>query len=233
MSPLQRPTVLPLCLAFRGLSSLTRVHHTANPPISFAVRCQQFLQRKLSSTRTDPDSWGSDRKYIRGYENIPELESAPEEVKRVFSLQNANQVEHRKIAIEKVREKFTDRAERQNYQYIVSQIVYRTGNPDQPVYQCNGLLHGIEGIISGISGPSLLLCFKSRDMHNKVFLNWLISQRKKKLGHLKNARFERYLTLSKDLGIPLLESPHAKWNKYKFRKFKIGVEVKEKKRFRR
>ena len=41
-------------------------------------------------------------------------------------------------------------------------IVYRTGNPDQPVYQCNGLPHGIEGIISGISGPSLLLCFKSR-----------------------------------------------------------------------
>lgn len=72
-----------------------------------------------------------------------------------------------------------------------------------------------------------------QDMHNKVFLNWLISQRKKKLGHLKNAHFERYLTLSKDLGIPLLESPHAKWNKYKFRKFKIGVEVKEKKRFRR
>lgn len=70
-------------------------------------------------------------------------------------------------------------------------------------------------------------------MHNKVFLNWLISQRNKKLGHLKNARFERYLALSKDLGIPLLESPHAKWNKYKFRKFKIGVEVKEKKRFRR
>lgn len=49
-----------------------------------------------------------------------------------------------------------------DYQYIVSQIVYRTGNPDQPVYQCNGLLHGTERIISGISGPSLLLCFKSR-----------------------------------------------------------------------
>lgn len=207
MSPLQRPTVLPLCLAFRGLSSLPRVHHTANPPTSFAVRCQQFLQRKLSSTRTDPDSWGSDRKYIRGYENIPELESAPEEVKRVFSLQNANQVEHRKIAIEKVREKFTDRAERQIAELSVKIEAVKKNN-------CTGTN-------------------EKKDMHNKVFLNWLISQRKKKLGHLKNARFEQYLTLSKDLGIPLLESPHAKWNKYKFRKFKIGVEVKEMKRFRR
>lgn len=207
MSPLQRPTVLPLCMALRGLSSLTRVHHTANPTTSFAVRCQQFLQRKLSSTRTDPDSWGSDRKYIRGYENIPELESAPEEVKRVFSLQNANQVEHRKIAIEKVREKFTDRAERQIAELSVKIEAVKKNN-------CTGTN-------------------EKKDMHNKVFLNWLISQRKKKLGHLKNARFERYLTLSKDLGIPLLESPHAKWNKYKFRKFKIGVEVKEKKRFRR
>ena len=84
-----------------------------------------------------------------------------------------------------------------------------------------------------ISTLKIYFDFHFQDMHNKVFLNWLISQRKKKLGHLKNARFERYLTLSKDLGIPLLESPHAKWNKYKFRKFKIGVEVKEKKRFRR
>ena len=72
-----------------------------------------------------------------------------------------------------------------------------------------------------------------QDKSNKVFLNWLTSQRKKKLGHLKNARFDRYLTLSKELDIPLLESPHTKWNKYKFRKFKIGVEVKEKKRFHR
>lgn len=207
MSPLQRLTVLPFCLAFRGLSSLTRVHNTANPHTSFAVRCQQFLQRKFSSIRTDSDSWGSDRKYIRGYENIPELESASEEVKRVFSLQNANQVEHRKIAIEKVREKFTDRAERQIAELSVKIEAVKKNNS---------------------TGTN-----EKKDMHNKVFLNWLISQRKKKLGHLKNARFERYLTLSKDLGIPLLESPHAKWNKYKFRKFKIGVEVKEKKRFRR
>ena len=72
-----------------------------------------------------------------------------------------------------------------------------------------------------------------QDKANKVFLNWLISQRKRKLGHLKNNHFERYLALSKDLDIPLLESSHSKWNKYKFRKFKIGVEVKEKKRFHR
>ena len=79
----------------------------------------------------------------------------------------------------------------------------------------------------------LLLLFPLlfQDKHNKVFLNWLISQRKKKLGHLKNGRFERYLVLSKELDLPLLESPHTKWNKYKFRKFKIGVEIKEKKRF--
>ena len=77
----------------------------------------------------------------------------------------------------------------------------------------------------------LLSSLLFQDKHNKVFLNWLISQRKKKLGHLKNGRFERYLVLSKELDLPLLESPHTKWNKYKFRKFKIGVEIKEKKRF--
>lgn len=179
----------------------------ANPPVTFAVRCLQLFQKKLCTVNTDSDSWGSDRKYIRGYENIPELESAPEEVKRVFSLKNANQVEYRKIAIEKVREQYTDRAEKQIAELSVKIEAVKKNND---------------------TGRN-----SKKDMHNKVFLNWLISQRKKKLGHLKNARFERYLTLSKELGIPLLESPHSKWNKYKFRKFKIGVEVKEKKRFRR
>lgn len=179
----------------------------ANPPVTFAVRCLQLFQKKLCTVNTDSDSWGSDRKYIRGYENIPELESASEEVKRVFSLKNANQVEYRKIAIEKVREQYTDRAEKQIAELSVKIEAVKKNND---------------------TGRN-----SKKDMHNKVFLNWLISQRKKKLGHLKNARFERYLTLSKELGIPLLESPHSKWNKYKFRKFKIGVEVKEKKRFRR
>ena len=81
------------------------------------------------------------------------------------------------------------------------------------------------------SGAAFILCIYFQDKRNKVFLNWLISQRKKKLGHLKNGRFERYLVLSNELDIPLLESPHTKWNKYKFRKFKIGVEIKEKKAF--
>lgn len=203
MSFLHRLRVKPLSLSFCSIFSQI----AANPPVTFAVRCLQLFQKKLCTVNTDSDSWGSDRKYIRGYENIPELESAPEEVKRVFSLKNANQVEYRKIAIEKVREQYTDRAEKQIAELSVKIEAVKKNND---------------------TGRN-----SKKDMHNKVFLNWLISQRKKKLGHLKNARFERYLTLSKELGIPLLESPHSKWNKYKFRKFKIGVEVKEKKRFRR
>ncbi|XP_067051702.1 uncharacterized protein [Acropora muricata] len=173
MSPLQRPTVLPLCLAFRGLSSLTRVHHTANPPISFAVRCQQFLQRKLSSTRTDPDSWGSDRKYIRGYENIPELESAPEEVKRVFSLQNANQVEHRKIAIEKVREKFTDRAERQKLSVKIEAVKKNNCTGTNEKKTTSTLFHKLytEPAIQISQYTSVMACFMGL---RELFLAYLV-----------------------------------------------------------
>ena len=64
-----------------------------------------------------------------------------------------------------------------------------------------------------------------------MLLQWITDQRNKKLRHMKNAKFDRYLALIKELNIPPLESPHSKWNKYKFRKFKLGVEVKEKRSF--
>jgi len=40
------------------------------------------------------DTWSNGRKYVSGFEDIEELHNAPEEVKRVFSLQNASQVRY-------------------------------------------------------------------------------------------------------------------------------------------
>lgn len=64
-----------------------------------------------------------------------------------------------------------------------------------------------------------------------MFLQWLTDQRKKKLKYLEKTNFEKYLEIMKELDIAPLESQHTKWNKYKFRKFKLGVEVKEKRSF--
>jgi small subunit ribosomal protein S15 len=64
-----------------------------------------------------------------------------------------------------------------------------------------------------------------------VFLLWLIDQQKKKLKYLKKAHFEKYLQIIKELDITPLESSESKWNKYKFRKFKLGVDIKEKRSF--
>ena len=64
-----------------------------------------------------------------------------------------------------------------------------------------------------------------------MFLQWVVDQRNKKLKSLKASQFGRYLELIKELEIPPLESPHSKWNKYKFRKFKIGVKVEKKQSF--
>jgi small subunit ribosomal protein S15 len=62
-----------------------------------------------------------------------------------------------------------------------------------------------------------------------VFLQWLKDQRTKKLKSIKTSNFERYVELIKQLNIEPLESTHTKYAKYKFRRFKIGVEIKEKK----
>ncbi|CAH3152719.1 unnamed protein product [Porites lobata] len=205
MTLLQRLKNLPSFWAFRSFLPVKEAYPATRFHGKLVTRCSEPCCRRLSTVDLNADSWRSGRKYIRGYENIPELESAPEEVKRVFSLQNANQFEHRKVAIEKAREQYTDDAERKIAELSLKiEAVKKHNNTGRN---------------------------SKKDKHNKVFLNWLISQRKKKLGHLKNGRFERYLVLSKELDLRLLESPHTKWNKYKFRKFKIGVEIKEKKRF--
>ena len=68
-----------------------------------------------------------------------------------------------------------------------------------------------------------------QDKHNKVYLQWLKDQRTKKLKSLKMSNFERYVELIKELDIEPLASTHSKYAKYKFRQFKIGVEIKEKK----
>lgn len=150
------------------------------------------------------DSWSSGRKYVSGFEDIEELHNAPEEVKRVFSLQNASQWEHRKIGLGKMEQKYADKYEQKIAKLTIQIEAVKANNND-----------GRRG---------------RKDIGNKVFLSWLIAQRRKKLLNLKNLRFERYLELIKELDIAPLESPHTKWNKYKFRQFKMGVEIKEKKR---
>ena len=57
-----------------------------------------------------------------------------------------------------------------------------------------------------------------QNKHSKVFLNWLICKRRRKLQHLKDARFERYLELLKELDLEPLDHPHSAKNKYKMRR---------------
>ena len=59
-----------------------------------------------------------------------------------------------------------------------------------------------------------------------------MDQRRKQLKKLRDQKFEMYLDILKELDIPPLDSPHTRWNKYKFRQFKIGVEVKPKRTFK-
>lgn len=158
-------------------------------------------QRAFSTKTTAANQSVTDQyKFISGYEDIPELQSAPETVKRIFSLSNANQYEHRRIARHKIKENYDHRAER-----AIAEMTQRINVLTKHCQE------------------------KKKDNGNKVFLQWVIDQRKKKLKHMKLARFDRYLALIRELDIPPLQSPHTKWNKYKFRKFKIGVKVKRKK----
>lgn len=51
----------------------------------------------------------------------------------------------------------------------------------------------------------------------------------KNLKGIKTLDFERYIELVKQFNIKPVESTHTKYSKYKFRQFKIGVEIKDKK----
>ena len=59
---------------------------------------------------------------------------------------------------------------------------------------------------------------QSQNKHSKVFLHWLICKRRKKLQHLKDTRFERYLELLKELDLEPLDHPQSAKNKYKMRR---------------
>lgn len=63
-----------------------------------------------------------------------------------------------------------------------------------------------------------LVSSESQNKHSKVFLHWLICKRRKKLQHLKDTRFERYLELLKELDLEPLDHPHSAKNKYKMRR---------------
>lgn len=191
-------------LAFQRISSPYGGISTARPLVKLSMRCLQLCCPNFSAeVDISADSWSSGRKYVSGFEDIEELHIAPEEVKRVFSLQNASQWEHRKIGLGKMEQKYADKYEQKIAKLTIQIEAVNANNSD-----------GRRG---------------KKDIKNKVFLSWLIAQRRKKLLNLKNLRFERYLELIKELEIAPLESPHTKWNKYKFRQFKMGVEIKEKK----
>lgn len=149
----------------------------------------------------------SDSKFVHGFSDVPELQNAPEEVQKMFSLDNANQKEKRKVISGKITAKYRN-------EYLLNKVAELTLK-----------IKSVEKHMSLVNN-----CRK--DKHNKVFLLWLIDQRKKQLKKLRDQKFELYLDIIKELDIPPLDSPFTKWNKYKFRKFKIGVDIKDKKTFK-
>ncbi|KAL9969086.1 hypothetical protein ACROYT_G021252 [Oculina patagonica] len=195
MSLLRRMLSLPSPLAFQRIISTYRVIGSSSTSsiIKLPTRFLQLYCRNLSAVvDLYADSWSSGRKYISGFEDIEELQNAPEEVKRVFSLQNASQVEHRKVALEKVRVQYNDEEERYIAELCVKIEAVKKNNED-----------GRRG---------------AKDKRNKVFLHWLICQRRKKLQRLKDTRFERYLELLKELDLEPLEHPQSVKNKYKMKR---------------
>ncbi|KAJ7385886.1 hypothetical protein OS493_013922 [Desmophyllum pertusum] len=204
MSLLRRLFISSSHLAFPRIISTYGGNSSISPIVKLpAIFSQPCCSKNFSTVDLHTDSWTSGRKYISGFEDIEELHNAPEEVKRVFCVQNASQLDHRNVAVEKLREQYTDEEELYIAKLSVKIEAVRKNNND-----------GKRGAL---------------DKHNKVFLNWLICQQRKKLRRLKDTRFERYLELLKELDLTPLESPHSKWNKYKFKEFKIGIEIKEKK----
>lgn len=131
--------------------------------------------------------------YIDGFNNIPQLDSANDMVKKIFSLQEAANTELRKV-IRTINADKYDTALEKNI--------------------ANNTAH-IRMLVD--------LLQKRKNPAMKVFLIWCIDQRKKRLRKLQNMSVEKYESIIRDLEIPALQDPHARQNKYKFRKYKINV----------
>ena len=138
-------------------------------------------------------------KYLDGFNNIEELESANPDVQKIFSIDMAGHKELR-LAIRTINEEHYKTALEKN-------IANRTCHIRMLTEQ---------------------LKINRRDKKNKVFFIWLIDQRKKQLRRLQALDINKYTNIIKEFEIPPLESPHEPHNKYKFRQYKINVPIKRK-----
>ncbi|XP_031554335.1 28S ribosomal protein S15, mitochondrial-like [Actinia tenebrosa] len=170
--------------------------------VAFVQRVLGLTANRMLSSASGHAVEREEKRFICGYEDIKELHDAPENVKKIFRLENANQRDKNKVIRREIKDKYDGYSER-----TVAELTLKINTLQS---HCKRL---------------------PKDKHNKVFLQWLTDQRKKKLKYLEKTNFEKYLEVIKELDIPPLESQHTKWNKYKFRKFKLGVEVKEKRSF--
>ena len=138
-------------------------------------------------------------KYIDGFNNIPELETTNEQVQRLFSLDIASNYEIRKT-VRTINAEAYDTTLEKNI--------------------ANNTCH-IRMLVERLKK-------NKKDKMGKVFLIWAIDQRKKRLRKLQKLDINKYMNLIKEFNIPPLQSPHEAHNKYKFRKFKINVPLKQK-----
>ncbi|XP_028414144.1 uncharacterized protein LOC114537206 [Dendronephthya gigantea] len=185
-------------LNFGKTSFLTRsvVHFHHHRTRKIAAFSSYFRTRTQSSYA----GLANNKKFLSGFEELPELEGADENVRRIFSLDNASQQQKRKVLNKELMKVCKTPKEREIAEQTIS-----IANLEEHLQRT-----------------------RNKDKHNKVFLQWLKDQRMKKLKSIKTSDFERYIVLVKQLDIEPLESTHTKYAKYKFRKFKIGVEIKEK-----
>jgi len=139
------------------------------------------------------------KKFLSGFNDIPELHSANEMVQRIFSIDHANERDKRRVKKDEIFETYSGDVER-----IIAEYTMR-----------------IKLLLSHCQA-------NRQDKENKVFFIWLIDQRKKLLKKLKKEDPQRYSDIVEELNIPPLTDPHENFNKYKFRKYKINVPLKKK-----
>ena len=172
-----------------------------------SIRQTSEQQRRLNSGTSNKvtanSTWVPENlpKYIDGFNNIPELESADPIVRKLFSLEMADGPELRKVIRTMNAERYETKLEKN--------IANNT--------------HHIRMLVEQMQR-------NHKDKKSKVFLIWAIDQRKKRLRRLQELDVDKYNNIIKEYEIPPLESPHDPKNKYKFRKYKINVPLETKRK---
>merc|ERR1719494_933419 len=94
-----------IALLVRGASCLARLPQLQQ----HATVHQRFYSDTVSSSSDKKEIEvlsEKDHQFIHGFADVPELHTASEEVKRIFSLDNANKREKRKVVTGKIDKKF-------------------------------------------------------------------------------------------------------------------------------